>query len=171
MPLKNECLSSQFNLAHAVGEFMKYWGFKSIHGRIWCLLYLSSVPRDAQYFIDNLKVSKGLVSLAIKDLIKNKVICRVELDSPSVFQHYNANPKVLEVILNVLKRRELVMLEKVKDLADHLKSCDEKTLKELDVDSERLGQLQDMTCLAHYSLSSVFDDDFETHFGLDKINK
>ncbi len=169
--LEKKCLSSQFELAHAVGNFMKYWGFKSIHGRIWCLLYLSSVPRDAQYFIDNLKVSKGLVSLAIKDLLKHKVIAKVELDPPSVFQHYQASPKVLDVILDVLKNRELLMLENVKALTEKLQDCDAQALQNLEINQERLMQLKDMTCLAHYTLASVFEDDFETTYGLDIINK
>jgi DNA-binding transcriptional regulator GbsR (MarR family) len=168
---ETKCLSSQFELAHAVGNFMKYWGFKSIHGRIWCLLYLSSIPRDAQYFIDNLKVSKGLVSLAIKDLLLHKVICKIEMNPPSGFQHYQASPKVLDVILDVLKTRELLMLENVKLLTEKLESCDADALEKLEINSERLTKLKDMTCLAHYTLASVFEDDFESSFGLDKINE
>jgi DNA-binding transcriptional regulator GbsR (MarR family) len=170
MPSQKQCLKSQFELAQAVGEFMKYWGFKSIHGRIWCLLYLSARPRDAQYFIDNLKVSKGLVSLAIKDLLKYKVICKTELDPPSVLQHYKANSKVLEVILDVLRTRELKMLEKVKELSDRLQGCDSSALLELEVDAKRLEKLKDMTCIAHYTLQSVFEESFEENFGLHKIN-
>lgn len=167
---EKKCLSSQFELAHAVGHFMKYWGFKSIHGRIWCLLYLSSIPRDAQYFIDNLKVSKGLVSLAIKDLLKHRVICKTDLDSPTVFQHYQANPQVLDVILDVLKNRELQMLENVKVLTEKLQACDAEALENLEINAERVTRLKDMTCLAHYTLSSVFEDGFEEAYGLDKIN-
>lgn len=171
MMTQKKCLSSQFDLAHAVGDFMKYWGFKSIHGRIWCLLYLSARPRDAQYFIDNLKVSKGLVSLAIKDLLKYKVISKVELDPPSIFQHYLASPKVLEVVLDVLRQRELKMLEKVKKLTEDLESCEKFDLKDMEICPSRLRNLKDMTCLAYYTLESVFEESFSEEYGLDKLNK
>lgn len=171
MPQKIQLLKQQHELACAVGDFMKYWGFKSIHGRIWCLLYLSARPRDAQYFIDHLKVSKALVSLAIKDLLKYKVIVKTELDPPSIFQHYTANPKILDVILDVLKNRELKMLERVKSKADELHLHEDKTFKDLAIDCERLQKLQDMSSLAHYTLQNVFEEAFEEQYGLDKLNK
>ncbi len=171
MPNKTDITKQQLNLACAVGHFMKYWGFKSIHGRIWCLVYLSKKPRDAQYFIDHLNVSKALISLAIKDLIKFKVICRIEIDPPSIFQHFIANPKILEVILDVLKERELKMLENVKNLVEVLEKNDTESFESLEIDPTRLNQLKEMTSLAYFTLNDVFEDDFETRIGLDKINK
>ncbi len=165
------CLQQQLNLAKAVGDFMKYWGFKSIHGRIWCLLYLSKKPRDAQYFIDQLNVSKALISLAIKDLIKYKVICRLEMDPPSVFQHYTANPQILNVILDVLRDRELKMLENVQTITNSLDCSDIQTFEDLEIDKTRLCQLKSMTDLAYFTLKDIFEDDFETKYGLDKLNK
>lgn len=163
-------IQTQLKLAKAIGDFMKYWGFKSIHGRIWCLLYLSKKPRDAQYFIDQLNVSKALISLAIKDLIKYKVICRVEIDPPSIFQHYTANPKILNVILDVLREREMKMLANVQEITNSLDCADMKSFEDLDIDKNRLCQLKSMTDLAYFTLKDIFDESFETKFGLEKFN-
>jgi DNA-binding transcriptional regulator GbsR (MarR family) len=49
----------------SVAQFMQYWGFKKIHGRIWTHLFTSQKPLDSITLMSRLKVSKGLMSLAI----------------------------------------------------------------------------------------------------------
>ena len=44
-------------------------------------------------------------------------------------------------------------------------------LNKLEINTDRLVKLKDMTNLAHYTLASVFEEDFESTYGLDKINK
>ena len=41
-------------LAEFVGEFIQYWGFKRIHGKIWAHLFLSEVPLDATTLVSSL---------------------------------------------------------------------------------------------------------------------
>jgi len=35
-------------LADSVGDFIRYWGFKEVHGRIWVHIYLSDNPITAK---------------------------------------------------------------------------------------------------------------------------
>lgn len=55
-------------VADSVGEFIEWWGFKSIHGRIWTLLALSSKPMSQAAVARGLGVSRALVSSAIREL-------------------------------------------------------------------------------------------------------
>ena len=34
----------QLDVCDAIGDFIEYWGFKRIHGRVWALVALSSKP-------------------------------------------------------------------------------------------------------------------------------
>ena len=93
-------------LESLVGEFIQYWGFKKIHGRIWAHLYTSTTPLDSQTLISRLKVSKGLMSLAMRDLLEYDVIQPVRTGKHGV-TFYQANPDLMFVITNVLRKRDL----------------------------------------------------------------
>ncbi|MEO5668334.1 MAG: hypothetical protein ABIR96_09765 [Bdellovibrionota bacterium] len=105
-------------LSEDVGEFIQYWGFKRIHGRIWALLFLSKEPLDATRIVALLKVSKTLVSFAVKELLDYSVICEVG-QGPRGTVLLGPNPDISGVIQSVLKMRER------KILAQTLKSAQE----------------------------------------------
>ncbi len=108
------------SLAQEIGNFIQYWGFKKIHGQIWTLVFLSDKPLNSTYITKKLSVSKALVSLAIKDLLKYEVIEVVERKSKEIY--FSSNPDILKVVTNVLKNRETVMLEKIKKHHEDLKA-------------------------------------------------
>lgn len=97
------------DLAEEIGKFIRYWGFKKIHGKIWAHIYMSETPLDAGSLMDRLEVSKALMSLSLKDLLEYDVIIEGPKSSRGT-QTYVANPDVITVILNVLRRREKKML-------------------------------------------------------------
>lgn len=105
---------SYLDLADLVGDFIEYWGFKSVHGRIWTLIFLSKQPVNAKHLMENLKISKALVSMSIKDLLHYDVIHEVAKEGPST-QKYTYNPEIFHVITNVLKSRESVLLRKINE--------------------------------------------------------
>jgi DNA-binding transcriptional regulator GbsR (MarR family) len=100
-------------LAEQVGHFIEYWGFKKIHGMIWTHLYLSPSPLSAQDLISRLKVSKALVSLSMKDLLRYKLILQTEESLNKKNKFYIANPEVFSVIRGVLQTREHLMLGRI----------------------------------------------------------
>ncbi len=118
------------NLADAVGEFIEYWGFKRVHGRIWTHLFLSEAPLDAGQLIERLGISKALASMTLKDLLRYDVILPAGRSERGT-DLFRANPDTLGVVLNVLKQREKAMLEQVRtslsQLRQHQKSESEKT--------------------------------------------
>ena len=106
--------ANQLNLlAEQIGNFIEYWGFKKIHGQIWTHIYLSPTPLSALELIERLKVSKALISLAMKDLIHYRLLVQTaeSLDRKNKF--YTASPNVFEAIRFVLETRELKMMNQV----------------------------------------------------------
>jgi len=115
------------NLANTVGDFIRYWGFRRIHGQIWTQVFLSQKPLSGADLTRSLKVSKALVSPALKELLKHKLIVQNKVDQKT--KSYSANPNVLEVIRNVLSKRESVLIKKAENnflaLKDSLKESSE----------------------------------------------
>jgi DNA-binding transcriptional regulator GbsR (MarR family) len=99
-------------LAGHVGDFIRYWGFRRIHGEIWALVYLSEAPLSGAEIVGRLRVSKALVSPALKELEDEGLIERVPSENSKV-KRYAAVDDVEKVIKGVLKRREKPMLEKI----------------------------------------------------------
>ncbi|MEQ1724250.1 MAG: hypothetical protein ABL930_13850 [Pseudobdellovibrio sp.] len=131
-------------LEELVGNFIQYWGFKKIHGRIWAHLYTSQSPLDSQNLISRLKVSKALMSLAIRDLIEYEVIEAVSIGKHGV-TFYQANPDIMVVITNVLRKREAVMISAVSSCLDRMSSKNTKELEQAKLDSEKVENVKKMT--------------------------
>ena len=105
-------LKEMKSLSKAIGDFIHYWGFRRIHGQIWAQVYLSTGPLSGADLVRRLKVSKALVSPAIKQLIKYNLIKAVK-SQDSREKLYQANPDFLNIIKTVLENREVPMLAKV----------------------------------------------------------
>jgi HTH-type transcriptional regulator, glycine betaine synthesis regulator len=138
----------------SVAQFMQYWGFKKIHGRIWTHLFTSQKPLDSITLMSRLKVSKGLMSLAIRDLIEYEVI-----KSDHVGRHgttfYAANPDVMSVISNVLKSREAKMLAEARKAGESLKKLNSQKLKSTGLCPDRIQKIIDLTETAQFMLDTI----------------
>jgi predicted transcriptional regulator len=99
-------------LAREVGSFIRYWGFRRIHGEIWTVLFLSETPLSGVQIGKQLGVSKALVSPALKQLMAEGLIARSTGKDAREYV-YQAVEDVESVILTVLKRREVPMLQKI----------------------------------------------------------
>lgn len=143
-------------LALEVGRFIRYWGFKTIHGRIWTHIYLSNEPLDAGALMERFGLSKALMSLSLNDLLKYQVI----LEGPKSergTQTYIANPEVLNVILEVLRRREKRMLEEIKTAHSSLSSLSSKNLGLDQINPTRLTKLGQMIDQAQSTLNAILE--------------
>lgn len=143
-------------LAMEIGKFIRYWGFKKIHGRIWTHLYLSDKPLDAGTLMSRLKVSKALMSLSLNDLLKYRVILDAGKSARGTHT-YVANPQVLEVILNVLHRREKKMLAHIEMAHRMLKSTTSPSKTQADINEGRLENLGAMIHEAQNTLNSILE--------------
>ncbi len=130
------------DLAEQVGEFIRYWGFKKVHGKIWVHLFLSKDPLDAADLMARLKISKALASMSLQELVDYGVILNQGKGAKGTVV-YRANPNVMEAILNVLRSRERKMLARIQA---SFKSVKKASDKEIDGEKvETLGQLLDTT--------------------------
>jgi DNA-binding transcriptional regulator GbsR (MarR family) len=131
------------DLAEQVGEFIAYWGFKKVHGRLWTHLFLSEHPLDAAEFIERLGISKALVSMTLSDLLQDQVILPAG-KSPRGTDLFVANPDTSGVITNVLRTREKRMLSRIEAafrLFKGLPAKDKKVWALSDSRQEELGTL------------------------------
>jgi DNA-binding transcriptional regulator GbsR (MarR family) len=99
-------------LADGVGQFIEYWGFKAVQGRLWCYLYLSKEPLSSIQLSQLLKVSPALITQSVQILLKYRVILEAEKGVNGVLR-FRANPNVSEAIGGVLAGREALLMEEI----------------------------------------------------------
>ncbi len=130
-------------MATAVGDFIRYWGFRRIHGQIWTELYLSKQTLSGKELTRRLGVSKALVSPALHELIEFKLIRQTQ--STGKLKQYCADPNVFQVIVGVLNNRERHLIENAQKthriLTESLKTQD--ILSDA-IDLSRLTELGEM---------------------------
>jgi DNA-binding transcriptional regulator GbsR (MarR family) len=95
-------------VCEAVGDFIEYWGFKAIHGRIWTLLTLRHEPMSQVEIADFLQVSRSLVSGAVAELVQHGLV-RPLSDHRNA--PYEAVVDIWPTISDVLRDREWMLIE------------------------------------------------------------
>ncbi len=130
-------------LADAIGEFVKYWGFKSIHGRVWLYLFTAEEPMTASQLVKKLGVTKSLVSMVLAELLEYKVIEKVDIGSIKS-PGYVSVLDLEQAIFGVLRKRERPLLSKILKQIESFRSQPElsKTLE------TRIKHLEKMTSYA-----------------------
>jgi|GEM_PF-478482 len=141
-------------LGEQVGEFIHYWGFKRIHGRIWTQLYLSKNPVDAGELVTQLQISKALVSISLRELLDYKVIQEVG-KSPRGTNLYQTNPDILSVITSVLRQREKRMLSRISAAQESLARTQLKHREEAGISDKNLAQMKELVDRASDGLESI----------------
>lgn len=140
------------DVTNSIGEFIEYWGFKKIHGKIWALIFLAKEPVNAKYLMDGLGVSKALVSISIKDLVEYDVI-KVSPEKMSTI-HYVSNPNLSEVITNVILSREAKILLKIKNSCELLEQKTGLDNGSIKISEERVKKLKKMVSMANVALKT-----------------
>jgi DNA-binding transcriptional regulator GbsR (MarR family) len=99
----------------AVGEFIAYWGFKGILGRVWALCALHRTPLSQIEIADFFQVSRSLVSGAVAELVEHGLL-RATSDHRNA--PYEAVMDVWPTISDVLREREWMLLEQARVALD-----------------------------------------------------
>ncbi len=140
-------------MADAVGEFIRYWGFKRIHGQMWTYIFLSKEPLSGADLTRAIKVSKALVSPALAELLDFKLIEYKETDGRT--KKYSANPEVFNVIKSILKTRERNLIKNAQSKFEILDQNAKKNHQEIDAD--RLQSLGSMITSASFALEFIIN--------------
>ena len=146
------------SLSEQIGEFIQYWGFKRIHGRIWTHLFLSEEPLDATELRVRLKVSKALISMSIGDLLEYEVVEEMGKSERGTLL-YRANPNVTDVVLNVLRRRERKMIAQIEAAFKLLRDLRKEDKLALKIDSRQVKTMGEMIEGAEATLDALISMD------------
>ncbi len=99
----------------AVGTVIEFWGFKHNQGRVWALLYLRGEPFTAAMIKREMGLSKGAVSILLRELEQWGVVRRVRLPGKRAW-YYESERDLMKMIRLVLQARESQLVSRV--LAD-----------------------------------------------------
>jgi HTH-type transcriptional regulator, glycine betaine synthesis regulator len=99
----------------AVGTVIEFWGFKHNQGRVWALLYLRGEPYTAAVIQHELGLSKGGVSILMRELEQWGVVRRVRQPGQRAW-NFEAERDLMAMIRLVLQARESRLVSRV--LAD-----------------------------------------------------
>lgn len=150
--LENEVFDKDLaKLAESVGDFIRYWGFRRIHGQIWTLLFLKNQAISPTEIAKSLGVSKSLISSALVELEDYKLILPFddETNGNRKTKFFKAESDVIKIIQEILKTRELKMITDVKKNIEGLKK------KGARVDPDRLECLEVWTAIAQTSVAGI----------------
>ena len=98
-------------VADAIGDFIAYWGFKSIHGRVWTVIALRAEPTTQSQVCQILGASRASVSTVVAELVGHGLLRAVDdrRNAPyvAVFDFW-------PVVADVLRKREWLLLERAR---------------------------------------------------------
>lgn len=134
----------------AVGHVIEFWGFKRNHGRVWALLYLRDEPLTAAEIERELELSKGGVSMLLRDVERWGVIQRVRLPQDTVWR-YEAETDMVRMVTRVIEEREAAFIGRIRADLEEAK----RLAHEEGVGAERLQRLGRMVTLAEQAERAV----------------
>ena len=131
----------------AVGDVIEFWGFKRNQGRVWALLYLRGEGFTANAIGDELHLSKGAVSMLVRDLERWGVIRRQRHGDNGSWR-YRAETELVRMVTGVIEHREAAFISRIRRAIATARGLAEK---EGNVPAEQLIKLQRMSALADHT--------------------
>jgi DNA-binding transcriptional regulator GbsR (MarR family) len=95
----------------AAGAFVRWWGFKEIHGRVWTLLALRGAPMSQAEVARLLGVSRSLLSGTMSELATYGLVRQTSAHHRAPFE---AVVDVWPIITSVLREREWMLIEQAR---------------------------------------------------------
>jgi DNA-binding transcriptional regulator GbsR (MarR family) len=140
--------------ASEVGQFMEYWGFKKVHGQIWCHIYLSQQALDAAELMRRLRISKALVSISLKELQDFAVIEEAGKSERGT-RLYKPREDLGATILDTLRRRERKMMARIRTSHSLLERLDPMELQAHGIERPKVALLGMLIRLVEQSLDQM----------------
>ncbi|RKH34424.1 MarR family transcriptional regulator [Corallococcus praedator] len=146
-PLDNARLAPWESIAvEAVGNVIEFWGFKRNQGRVWALLYLRGEPLTAGEIERELDLSKGGVSMLLRDLERWGAVQRVRVPQDTVWR-YSAETDLVRMVTHVVEEREAAFVTRIRaDLSEARRLAEGVG----SLPTERLRRLERMATLAEH---------------------
>lgn len=101
-------------VVNAVGTVIEFWGFKRNQGKVWALLYMRDESMSAAQIRKELGLSKGAVSMILREVETWGVIKRVRRPGSQSW-HFSAEIELMKMIGRVFQDREVTLVRRVKE--------------------------------------------------------
>ncbi len=148
------------SLSETVGDFIRYWGFRRIHGQIWTQVFLSKESLSGAELTQRLGVSKALISPALTELEEYGLILKHEDGKKT--KRYSAEPDVISVIKKILKTREAQLITEADKRFQNLqKTHDKRGPADSLLLTDRLAELGNMLTLAKFAVAFLIEQSDE----------
>ncbi len=128
----------------AVGNLIEFWNFKRNQGRVWALLYLRGRALTAAQIQTALGLSKGAVSMLVRELEQWSVLVRVRSPHDDAWR-FAAETDLMKMIGRVISERERGLVQSVRE---DLERAERVARDDDDVPREVLDRLRRMRTLA-----------------------
>jgi DNA-binding transcriptional regulator GbsR (MarR family) len=145
-----------------LGRLVRFFGFSEVMGRLYGVLLLNPEPLSLDDLADRLQISKGSVSMNVRDLERWGMASEVWVKGERK-KYYQAESDLWQVIRNVLGGREQrevqqalhVLSESIEKLqsAEHELTPEEQELAQFYL--ERVADLQSFFQVAQLALETV----------------
>ena len=127
----------------AVGNVIEFWGFKHNQGRVWAVLYLRGVSMTATQLEEELGLSKGAVSMLVRDLERWGVVVRIRQPGTGAW-HFRAETDLVRMVSRVIRERESAFISRIHSDLEEAR----RLASASGVGKERLARLEKLTALA-----------------------
>lgn len=152
--------TAQYKFVEGVGKLAESFGISRFLAQLYAVLYLSDKPLSLDDLVDRLRVSKGNISINIRELENWGIVKNVWVKG-SRKDYYEADPDVKKAFLNKLKssmQRRMMevsrMIGEFKEIVDsangELTKEEENTAK---IYKQRLKKIEDIEALASKALA------------------
>lgn len=135
----------------AVGNAIEFWGFKRNQGRVWALLYLRGEALTAGEIERELGLSKGGVSMLLRDMERWSVVQRVRTPADAAWR-YAAETDFIKMVSRVIEERESGFIARIRADLDESRRL---AAAEGRVPPEQLARLDKMLALAEHTERAV----------------
>ena len=127
----------------AVGNVIEFWGFKHNQGRVWAVLYLRGTSLTATQLEEELGLSKGAVSMLVRDLERWGVVVRIRQPGTGAW-HFRAETDLVRMVSRVIQERENAFVSRIRKDLDEAK----RLASASGVGRDRLARLEKLAALA-----------------------
>jgi len=93
------------SVIETMGRISSFWGFSKIMGQLYGILYLSSKPMTLDEMSESLSISKGNVSINVRNLLRWNMVKQVWVKGDRK-DYYEAETDFWKIIRGVLQERE-----------------------------------------------------------------
>lgn len=134
----------EVKVINAIGDVIAFWGFKHNHGRIWTLLYLRERALTAAEIQHSLSLSKGAVSMLLRDLEGWDIIHRT-LDPETGNRCYTPNTELIQMLTQMIQRREAGLIQRARQM---LQEAEREAIDAGNVSTEIIERIRRLRQLA-----------------------